>query len=149
MKVYTTFLIAALSLVLLSGCQTIPADNGKTDISGSDKQKVSHDSQQRTAIALTEKNALRAGKITANSQFLSVDWDGDAIELLSQMAHQRGIVLRISGVRLPLPVNLHETDITFNTLLRLIRTQTAWRTTVTQHADALEVLFMPAVVSRG
>ncbi|ECH1590358.1 DotD/TraH family lipoprotein [Salmonella enterica] len=81
--------------------------------------------------------------ITSNSQRVSVDWDGDAIELLSKLAHQRGITLRYSGVRLPLPVTIHERDVTFETLLRLIRTQISWRATVTQQPDALEVGFMP------
>ncbi|EAR4894295.1 conjugal transfer protein TraH, partial [Salmonella enterica] len=77
------------------------------------------------------------------SQRVSVDWDGDAIELLSKLAHQRGLTLRYSGVRLPLPVTIHERDVTFETLLRLIRTQISWRATVTQQSDALEVGFMP------
>ncbi|MCZ5009128.1 hypothetical protein O5903_00230 [Escherichia coli] len=30
-----------------------------------------------------------------------MDWDGDAAELLSQLAHRRGLTLRMTGVRLP------------------------------------------------
>ncbi|HCL7395352.1 TPA: DotD/TraH family lipoprotein, partial [Escherichia coli] len=77
------------------------------------------------------------------SQRLSVDWDGDAAELLSQLAHRRGLTLRMTGVRLPLPVTIHEQNITFETLLRLIQVQINWRASLIQTATSLEVTFLP------
>lgn len=137
---------------LLSGCQQTPASTptSSTLISTpapssapAPAQIAFKQEQQRLALTLTGDGWLLPGRITANSQRVSVDWDGDAIELLSQLAHQRGLILRYSGVRLPLPVTIHERDISFETLLRLIRTQIDWRATLIQQAGALEVGFMP------
>ncbi|EMD6249497.1 DotD/TraH family lipoprotein [Salmonella enterica] len=132
--------------LLLSGCQYAPASTStpiSTSLSPTPAQIAFKQEQQRLTLPLTEDGWLLPGRITSNSQRVSVDWDGDAIELLSKLAHQRGITLRYSGVRLPLPVTLHERDVTFETLLRLIRTQISWRATVTHQSDALEVGFMP------
>ncbi|EGR7339758.1 DotD/TraH family lipoprotein [Salmonella enterica] len=139
-------LIGVLVPFLLSGCQQAPASTSTSTssrLSPSAAQIAFKQEQQRLALTLTEDGWLLPGRITSNSQRVSVDWDGDAIELLSKLAHQRGITLRYSGVRLPLPVTIHERDVTFETLLRLIRTQISWRATVTQQPDALEVGFMP------
>lgn len=132
--------------LLLSGCQYAPASTStpiSTSLSPTPAQIAFKQEQQRLTLTLTEDGWLLPGRITSNSQRVSVDWDGDAIELLSKLAHQRGITLRYSGVRLPLPVTIHERDVAFETLLRLIRTQISWRATVTQQSDALEVGFMP------
>ncbi|ECB4442079.1 DotD/TraH family lipoprotein [Salmonella enterica] len=139
-------LIGVLVPFLLSGCQQAPASTSTSTpsrLSPTAAQIAYKQEQQRLALTLTEDGWLLPGRITSNSQRVSVDWDGDAIELLSKLAHQRGITLRYSGVRLPLPVTLHERDVTFETLLRLIRTQISWRATVTQQSDSLEVGFMP------
>ncbi|EEA8681007.1 DotD/TraH family lipoprotein [Salmonella enterica subsp. enterica] len=139
-------LIGVLVPFLLSGCQQAPASTSTSTpsrLSPTAAQIAYKQEQQRLALTLTEDGWLLPGRITSHSQRVSVDWDGDAIELLSKLAHQRGITLRYSGVRLPLPVTLHERDVTFETLLRLIRTQISWRATVTQQSDSLEVGFMP------
>lgn len=132
---------------LLSGCQQVPASVSTSSMLTSKPdtpaQVAFKQEQQRLALTLTGDGWLLPGRITANSQRVSVDWDGDAIELLSKLAHQRGLILRYSGVRLPLPVTIHERDISFETLLRLVRTQIDWRATLTQQTDALEVGFMP------
>ncbi|ENR3228640.1 DotD/TraH family lipoprotein [Salmonella enterica] len=139
-------LIGILVPFLLSGYQQAPASTSTSSmLTPTPAQIAIKQEQQRLALNLTEDGWLLPGRITANSQRVSVDWDGDAIELLSKLAHQRGITLRYSGVRLPLPVTIHERDVSFETLLRLIRTQISWRATVTQMADALEVSFMPPI----
>ncbi|EKC3540626.1 DotD/TraH family lipoprotein [Salmonella enterica] len=137
---------------LLSGCQQAPASPPTSSTLTSTPapapapaQIAFKQEQQRLALTLTGDGWLLPGRITANSQRVSVDWDGDAIELLSKLAHQRGLVLRYSGVRLPLPVTIHECDISFETLLRLVRTQIDWRATLIQQASALEVGFMTPI----
>ena len=39
--------------------------------------------------------------LTANSDRLSFDWEGDAIELLNELARVRGMQFNYNGVRLP------------------------------------------------
>lgn len=83
-----------------------------------------------------------SGILTANSGRLSFDWEGDAIELLNELARVRGIQFNYNGVRLPLPVDLHVRDMTFSNTLRLIGAQTAWRATIHQYPGLLQVSFM-------
>lgn len=80
--------------------------------------------------------------LTANSDRLSFDWEGDAIELLNELARVRGMQFNYNGVRLPLPVNLHVRDMTFSNTLRLIEAQTAWRATIHQYPGLLQVSFI-------
>lgn len=91
MKLRHPFWLAA-PLLLLAGCHS----TGKAPVTSP---------RPVTAISiplnnLTPEGWQFPGRITANSQRLSVDWDGDAAELLSQLAHRRGLTLRMTGVRL-------------------------------------------------
>ncbi|MNY55825.1 hypothetical protein D3C86_1918360 [compost metagenome] len=79
--------------------------------------------------------------ITANSDRLSLDWEGDAIELLAQLARQRGLNFGYTGVRLPLPVSVHVSNITFENLLRQLETQIGWRATLKQQPLELQLYF--------
>lgn len=65
------------------------------------------------------------GSLQAHSGRVSFDWEGDALELLSELARLRGQQFSYSGVRLPLPVSLHVRDMTFADALRLTEAQTA------------------------
>lgn len=134
MKLRHPFWLAA-PLLLLAGCHS----TGKAPVTSP---------RPVTTISiplnnLTPEGWQFPGRITANSQRLSVDWDGDAAELLSQLAHRRGLTLRMTGVRLPLPVTIHEQNITFETLLRLVQVQINWRASLVQTATSLEVTFLP------
>ena len=73
----------------------------------------------------------------------SFDWEGDALELLSELARLRGQQFSYSGVRLPLPVSLHVRDMTFADALRLTEAQTAWRAVLSQSAGRLHLSYMP------
>ena len=61
--------------------------------------------------------------LIANSDRLSFDWEGDAIELLNELARVRGMQFNYNGVR-------------------LIEAQTAWRATIHQYPGLLQVSFM-------
>ena len=79
----------------------------------------------------------------AHSGRVSFDWEGDALELLSELARLRGQQFSYSGVRLPLPVSLHVRDMTFADALRLTEAQTAWRAVLSQSAGRLHLSYMP------
>ncbi|MDZ4930608.1 DotD/TraH family lipoprotein, partial [Escherichia coli] len=83
------------------------------------------------------------GSLQAHSGRVSFDWEGDALELLSELARLRGQQFSYSGVRLPLPVSLHVRDMTFTDVLRLTEAQTAWRAALTQSAGRLHLSYMP------
>ncbi len=95
------------------------------------------------------RTPLPADTIYANSTRLSLYWDGDAIELLAQLARQRGLQFNYSGVHLPLPLNIHVRDMTFQNLLRLVESQISWRATLHQYPGLLQVEFMPVKATPG
>ena len=91
--------------------------------------------------ALNQTAWKTPGAITANSQRLTLDWDGDAVELLVQLARQRGLTFAYSGVRLPLPVSVHVRGVTFEQLLAELTTQFGWRATLRQQPFELHLYF--------
>ncbi|MDX6041264.1 DotD/TraH family lipoprotein [Scandinavium lactucae] len=136
--------LAALACVLLSGCQP-----QRTPVTSVTVQQVSADASQlrNTQQQLYQDGALNqtpghlAASFTANSDRLSLDWEGDAIELLAQLARQRGLNFAYTGVRLPLPVSVHVSNITFENLLRQLETQIGWRATLKQQPLELQLYF--------
>jgi defect-in-organelle-trafficking protein DotD len=94
--------------------------------------------------AINTRSALPTDAIRAQGDLVAVDWSGDAVELLSHLASQRGQRFAWTGVRLPLPVNLKVNSITYANLLRLIEMQTAWRATLVQLPGQLTLAFAQA-----
>lgn len=139
--------MAAFAVLMLGGCSHgTPAHSLVTP-----PAHVIHSAQdtQNTTAILNQADAINQARsslfisrITANSQRISVDWDGDAIELLSQLAHQRGLTFAYTGVRLPLPLTVHVQDATFEQVLRLVRTQIDWRAQIDQQPTELRLYFM-------
>jgi defect-in-organelle-trafficking protein DotD len=98
--------------------------------------------------AINTRSALPTDAIRAQGDLVVVDWSGDAVELLSHLASQRGQRFAWTGVRLPLPVNLRVNGITYANLLRLIEMQTAWRATLVQHPGQLTLAFAQAAPAK-
>lgn len=105
---------------------------------------------QEGAINVRTPFSERAGGIHANSDRVYVQWDGDAVELLSHLARQRGQAFAWTGVRLPLPVSVDVNGITYQNLLRLIQLQTAWRATLHEYPGQLTLAFaQPEAHTKG
>jgi defect-in-organelle-trafficking protein DotD len=133
--------LAAMAVILLSGCQAKQSSNTITQ--ASDDAAYIRSTQQQLYLdgALNQKTTRLPGSFTANSDRLSLNWDGDAIELLAQLARQRGLNFAYSGVRLPLPVSVHVQNITFENLLRQLEAQIGWRATLKQQPLELHLYF--------
>lgn len=86
--------------------------------------------------------------IRSNISRVSVNWDGDAIELLSYLAKQRGQTFNWVGVRLPLPINIHVNNITYQNLLRMLNVQISWRAVLDEYSGQITLYFSP-VVNKG
>ncbi|MBA6068124.1 DotD/TraH family lipoprotein [Pseudomonas mosselii] len=86
---------------------------------------------------------LPADTIRANTEQVAVDWKGDAVELLTHVARQRGAQFTWTGVRLPLPVNIHAQGVTYQNLLHLVEMQIAWRANLQQLPGELVLAFAP------
>lgn len=138
----TTYLVA-LAGILLSGCQVQQPHNTAPLTQASNDASRIRSTQQQLYLngALNQTAGRLPATFTANSDRLSLDWEGDSIELLAQLARQRGLSFAYTGVRLPLPVSIHVTNITFENLLRQLETQIGWRATLKQQPFELHLYF--------
>ncbi|MGO4746433.1 DotD/TraH family lipoprotein [Serratia quinivorans] len=152
MKLYCMLLFVP---VVLSGCQfpakstaVMPLKNTDTQYNAEQISNAQNNLYLSGAI-----NQVRAPlftpDISANSQRVTLNWDGDAVELLSHLARQRGLTFNWTGVRLPLPVNLHVNGVTYQNLLRMIEVQTAWRATLHEFPGQLTLAFSQPEKPRG
>ena len=150
MKVNLKTASLAVLVVAISGCATK---------SGREKQITAQqlvDNQIREEaikITLAQNELYQAGAINrtrfkipsvinANSQNVTVNWQGDAYELLAQMAKQRGLRFSSQGIKLPLPLNIDVGGATFEGVLALIRQQTQYRATITQKPAELQLVYL-------
>lgn len=133
-----------LACTVLSGCQAQQTSTPPVTMQTASTYAIQiHNTQQQLYLAgaLNQTTGHLPATFTANSDRLSVDWEGDAIELLAQLARQRSLNFAYTGVRLPLPVSVHVTNITFENLLRQLETQIGWRATLKQQPLELHLYF--------
>ncbi|HFQ7030011.1 TPA: DotD/TraH family lipoprotein [Yersinia enterocolitica] len=147
----------AVSVIAISGC----AGNAEREKQQSAEQLVNTQIREEAiTIKLAQDELYQAGAINrtryrfptvinANSQNVRVNWQGDAYELLAQMAKQRGLRFTSQGIKLPLPVNIDVGNATFEGVMTLIRQQTAYRATITQRPYGLELLYLTPEKSKS
>ncbi|HBW8106971.1 TPA: DotD/TraH family lipoprotein [Klebsiella pneumoniae] len=143
-------MLTLLGSILLAGCQS-PASSARDATASpygaaADVARVRHAqySMWGEGAINVPTETLFPGFIAAHSSRISLDWDGDAVELLAALARQRGMTFSYSGVRLPLPVTLHVRNMTFANVLRLIDAQISWRAQLHEPPGEFQLLFMPA-----
>ncbi|EDT2962863.1 hypothetical protein EL09_22660 [Salmonella enterica subsp. enterica] len=132
-------------IILLTGCQLSQTNSSGNYGAASSVAVTRHTQYQlwdKGTYSTTPAVTSSSSAISANSDNISFDWDGDAIALLAELARQRSLQFNYSGVRLPLPVSLHVRNTTYSNVLRLIEAQTAWRATIFQYPGLLQVNFM-------
>jgi defect-in-organelle-trafficking protein DotD len=88
---------------------------------------------------------LPVALIRANSDRVTLSWNGDAVELLNALARARGQKFSYAGVRLPLPIDIDVRGITYANLLRIIEMQTAWRATLVTYPGQMVLQFMSSL----
>lgn len=134
--------LGVLSAALLTACQSWqPASPPKAE---PDPMLVRVVAQQQVLWqegVLNTPSALPSDAIRFDGDLVSVRWNGDAIELLSHLAKQRGLNFTWTGVRLPLPINLNAQRVTYLNLLHLVEMQTAWRARLYQYPGQLALAF--------
>ncbi|ECE5381115.1 TraH [Salmonella enterica] len=152
MKIKMQTVLAAVSVLALAGC----ASQSEKEKQISAQQLVDQElREQAIKIKLSQDELYQAGAINrtrykfptiinANSQYVRVSWQGDAYELLEQLAKQRGLQFTSQGIKLPLPLNIDVggSKVTFEQLLTLIRQQTQYRATINQKPGELQLLYL-------
>lgn len=150
MKVY--FLAACTAVMFLAGCQLPDCKNVQQYTKGS--MPSSSSALVRTPLQLQRlwlegdidiSAPLPVTVIRADSDRVTLSWNGDAVELLSALARARGLAFSYAGIRLPLPVDIEVQGMTYANLLRLIEMQTAWRATIVTYPGQMVLQFMPSL----
>ncbi|MBY4841128.1 DotD/TraH family lipoprotein [Pantoea sp. DY-5] len=139
------FLILSLA-TLACGCQFTQLQSSRSQ---QPAVPPSYVSQQMMGLwqtgSLNQSLPLPVATIRADSDRVTLSWNGDALELLSALARARGLKFSYAGVRLPLPVDIEVQDVTYANLLRIIQMQTAWRATLVTYPGQMVLQFMPSL----
>ncbi|MBW5416289.1 DotD/TraH family lipoprotein [Pseudomonas sp. MAG002Y] len=144
---------AQAAALLLSGCQSFCGKPPATPTPPATVAPVVNRAPVQQELlwmegAINTRSALPFDAIRTHEDLVTVDWNGDAVELLSHLARQRGQRFAWAGVRLPLPVNVRVSRVTYANLLRLIEMQTAWRATLTQLPGQITLVFAQATPAK-
>jgi len=138
--------------VLLSGCQAFNSTSGMhpapaaADRVNTQPPRTSMQMQQLWLEGnLSGGTALPVAAIRADSDRVTLSWNGDAVELLNALARARGQTFSYTGVRLPLPVDIEVQGVTYANVLRIVQMQTAWRATLVTYPGQMVLQFMPSM----
>ncbi|HHV7525108.1 TPA: DotD/TraH family lipoprotein [Burkholderia orbicola] len=126
----------------LTGCATQPkTDNAQVEI---DRQILDASQKIQSAQAdLYQAGALNQAttklpvSIVDDQHRVTLSWQGDALQLLNKLAHDRGLAFSFMGLRMPLPVNIDVKDASYDAVMQMVRAQIGYRADVTQYPDKL------------
>jgi len=130
---------ALLLLAILAGCSNHngPTETGNTESYVNKNIDAAIASVQQTQKELYQYGAVNnqrtgvSGGIYSDSQRLELNWNGDASQLLNQLASQRNYRFITSGVKLPLPVSLKVENAEYREVIELVQTQIGYRAGIT------------------
>jgi hypothetical protein len=83
--------------------------------------------------------APRTGKVMVSGDLITVQWQGDAPEVLRKLAEAKGLRFAAMGRAVPIPVSLSAIDTRFVDVLENVGTQCGGRADVVLTNDALEI----------
>jgi defect-in-organelle-trafficking protein DotD len=75
--------------------------------------------------------------ITDDRQHVTLSWQGDALQLVTKLARDRGLDLSVMGVRMPLPVNIDVKNTPYSTVIQMLRAQIGYRAEISEQSDTL------------
>lgn len=138
-----------LQALLLCGCQLTPQTHMRETATAKNVISPPKPALQMTQLwmegSLREDTPLPVAAIRADSDRVTFNWNGDAIELLSQLARARGQSFSYTGVRLPLPVDIEVQSTTYANVLRIVEMQIAWRATLVTYPGQMVLQFMSSL----
>lgn len=91
------------------------------------------DKIEKTQAELYQYGAINQQKsgltkpIYFDNQLINLNWNGDALVLLGQLATQRGFSFATTGVKLPLPITIQVKDMGYSDVLDRIQMQIGYR----------------------
>lgn len=135
-----------LPSLLLAACATPPATSAaqievdRQILEASQKIQAAQADLYR-AGALNHPTKKKPTPISGNQQRIDVTWQGDALQLLNKLAHDRGLAFAFTGVRLPLPVSIDVKDAPYSNVLDMVRAQIGYRASIMQEQDRVVLQF--------
>lgn len=145
----TRSLPLVVAAMMLSGCSLM---SGKPETTTSAAEVVNRNidnairSVEQTQRELYQYGAVNehatgvTGSIYTDSQRIDLNWNGDANELLAQLARQRSFAFRTLGTRLPLPVTLKVTSVQYSDVMDIVQTQIGYRASIIVDNSRREVV---------
>ncbi|SEI14483.1 DotD/TraH family lipoprotein [Paraburkholderia hospita] len=83
--------------------------------------------------------APKTGTVVVKGDLVTVQWQGDAPEVLRKLADAKGLKFAVLGRSVPVPISIDATNTNFVEVLQNIGTQLGGRADVVLKADALEI----------
>ena len=123
--------VALLAALALTGCASKQPDVSAQALID---QQILEASQkiQAAQVDLYQAGALNSRVVMRNpntdlndKQFVTISWQGDAVQLLTKLAQDR-------GERMPLPVNIDVKGVQYQTVLSMLRAQIGYRAVITE-----------------
>ncbi|OWV31248.1 DotD/TraH family lipoprotein [Halomonas campaniensis] len=149
MKYSTKFTMGCVAIITLSGCaaqqpqfEAVEADaivqeNLET---AADKIQLSQ-AELYQAGMLSQQGLSRPVRVTADLQPVSIDWSGDAKQLLNTLASNRGLDFYMTGVEQPLPVVIKVDNKPYDQVVQMIQAQVGYRAQITQDSSSLALKY--------
>lgn len=139
------FSLVILSICLvLAGCATTKPKNTPNAQSEVDRQIL----EASRKIQFAQAELYQAGAMNQETtkvpipiaddlQHVTLSWQGDALQLATNLARDRGLGLSVMGVRMPLPVNINVKNAPYSTVIQMLRAQIGYRAEISQQSDKL------------
>lgn len=130
--------VALLSAAALTACASKQPDASAQSLID---QQILEASQKIEAAqvdlyqagALNSRVVMRVPNINlADKDFVTINWQGDAVQLLAKLAQDRGDLFEYMGLRMPLPVDINVKGAPYESVLSMLRSQIGYRAVVSR-----------------
>lgn len=137
-----TCIAVALSLVALGGCASKPLSDDTQSIVDRQIMDAAQTIQVAQAdlyqaAALNSRVSRRPVSLLNDKDHVTTDWQGDAVQLVNQIARDRGLQFAIIGVQMPLPIDVNVQGMPYDSFLTMLRAQIGYRASIIQSSDKL------------
>lgn len=135
--------LACVSIGLaLAGCAVQPvADNAQAEVDRqileASQKILNSQAALYKAGALNQPVPVRPATVPEDQQRITLSWQGDALQLLDKLAHERGQVFSVIGLRMALPVNIEVSGAPYDSVMDMLRAQIGYRAEISQSAEKL------------
>lgn len=140
----TTIFFCHAALCCLVACTSAPVTKtaqADTEIDRHIMEAAARIEEAQTHLyhtaALSQSVAKPPASLIDDTQRVTISWKGDAFQLLTRLAKDRGLTFAKTGVKMPLPVVINVTGEPFAAVIDKIRVQVGYRAVIDQGQEFL------------